>query len=99
MISDREIIQKLFSPHLEVLCPLWVEPVPQFKDHLVEDDRVDLLAQLHQDEPVAEPELLHHNGNVAPIRRLRASTEDEVAGISGEDSDHPEAEEDTGPES
>ena len=65
----------------------------------MEDDGVDLLAQLHKDEPVTEPELLHHDGNVAPIRRLRASTEDEVAGILGEDGDQPEAEEDSGPES
>ena len=51
----------------------------------MEDDGVDLLAQLHQDEPVAEPELLHHDGNVASVRRLGAPAEDEVARIPGED--------------
>ena len=53
----------------------------------MEDDGVDLLAKLHQDEPVAEPELLHHDGNVASVRRLGAPAEDEVARIPGEDGD------------
>ena len=58
----------------------------------MEDGRVDLFAKLHQDEPVPEAELLHHDGNVAPIGTLRTSTEDEVARVLGEDSDQPETE-------
>ena len=35
-----------------------VLPVPEVDNEVVEDDRTDVLADLHQDEPVAEPELL-----------------------------------------
>ena len=82
------------SPHLEVevVRPLGVQPVPELENHLMEDGRVDLFAQLHQDEPVSEAELLHHDGDVAPIGTLGTSTEDQVARVLGEDSDQPEAE-------
>ena len=62
----------------------------------MEDDGVDLLAKLHQDEPVAEPELLHHDGNVASVRRLGAPAEDEVARIPGEDGDDDDDDDDDG---
>ena len=82
------------SPHLEVevVRSLGVKPVSELENNLMEDGRVDLLAQLHHDEPVPEAELLHHDGDVAPIGTLRASTEDQVARVLGEDSDQPEAE-------
>ena len=82
------------SPHLEVevVRPLRVKPVSELENNLMEDGRVDLLAQLHHDEPVPEAELLHHDGDVAPIGTFGASTEDQVARVLGEDSDQPEAE-------
>ena len=82
------------SPHLEVevVRPLGVQPVSELENHLMEDRRVDLFAKLHHDEPVPEAELLHHDGDVAPIGTLRASTEDQVARVLGEDSDQPETE-------
>ena len=82
------------SPHLEVevVRPLGVKPVPDIENHLMEDGRVDLFAKLHQDEPVPEAELLHHDGDVAPIGTLGTSTKDEIARVLGEDSDQPEAE-------
>ena len=82
------------SPHLkvEVVRPLRVKPVSELENNLMEDGRVDLFAQLHQDEPVPEAELLHHDGDVAPIGTFGASTEDQVARVLGEDSDQPEAE-------
>ena len=82
------------SPHLEVevVRPLGVQPVPELENHLMEDGRVDLFAQLHQDEPVSEAELLHHDGDVAPIGTLGTSTEDQVARVLREDCNQPEAE-------
>ena len=82
------------SPHLEVevVRSLGVKPVPELENHLMEDGRVDLFAKLHHDEPVSEAELLHHDGDVAPIGTLGTSTEDQVARVLGEDSDQPETE-------
>ena len=82
------------SPHLEVevVRPLRVQPVSELENNLMEDGRVDLFAKLHHDEPVPEAELLHHDGDVAPIGTLGTSTEDQVARVLGEDSDQPETE-------
>ena len=82
------------SPHLkvEVVRPLRVKPVSELENNLMEDGRVDLFAQLHQDEPVPKAELLHHDGDVAPIGTFGTSTEDQVARVLGEDCDQPETE-------
>ena len=82
------------SPHLEVevVRPLRVQPVSELENNLMEDGRVDLFAKLHHDEPVPEAELLHHDGDVAPIGTLRTSTEDEVARVLREDCNQPETE-------
>ena len=82
------------SPHLEVevVRSLGVKPVPELENNLMEDGRVDLFAQLHQDEPVPEAELLHHDGDVAPIGTFGTSTEDEVARVLREDCNQPETE-------
>ena len=75
------------SPHLEVevVRPLRVKSVPELENNLMEDGRVDLFAQLHQDEPVPELELLHHEPDVLPPAGLGTATEHEHSGCSGED--------------
>ena len=82
------------SPHLEVevVRPLRVKSVPELENNLMEDGRVDLFAQLHQDEPVPKAELLHHDCDVAPIGTLGTSAEDQVARVLREDCDQPETE-------
>jgi hypothetical protein len=37
-----------------------VSPVPEVNDEVMEYGLVHVLAQLHQDEPVSEPQLFHH---------------------------------------
>jgi len=70
----------------------------QVKDELVEDNWVHVLAQLHQNEPVAEPESVHHNRDINTAGTFSAAAEDEKAAVSGEDSGCSEREENTGPD-
>ena len=39
-------------------------PVTEINDQIMEDLRVHVLAELHQDEPVPEPELVHDQSHV-----------------------------------
>jgi len=64
---------------------------------MVEYLRVHVLAELHHDEPVSEPELGHDQADVFSSVGLRAATEHQEAGVAGYYGDNPEAEEDGGP--
>ena len=49
----------------------------------MEDLRMHVLAQLHQDEPVAEPELVHDQGHIFSSARFGPTTEYKIPRISG----------------
>merc|ERR1712079_173908 len=68
-------------PHLQVLRPLGVHSVSEVRDQVMEHHGVHVLAELHQNEPVTKPELLHHNCNIPPVTGLGPSTEPEIARI------------------
>ena len=53
-------ISNLHSPEYKI-------PVSQILHEVMENHRVHVLGELHQDEPVAEPELLHHDGHITSI--------------------------------
>ena len=57
-------------------------PVTEINDQIMEDLRVHVLAELHQDEPVSEPELVHDQSHVFSPAGLGAATEHQIPGIS-----------------
>jgi len=73
-------------------------PLFQVEDELVEDNWVHILAQLHQNEPVAEPESVHHDRDINTAGTFSAAAEDEEATVSGKDSGCSERKEDAGPD-
>ena len=52
---------------------------------MVEYLRVHVLAELHHDEPVSEPELGHDQADVFSSVGLRAATEHQEAGVAEEE--------------
>ena len=60
-------------------------PVSEVYNKFMEDLRVHVLADLHEQEPVAKPEFLHDHRHVLSPRWLGSTTEHEVARLSGEE--------------
>ena len=58
-----------------------VLPVSQVDDQVVEDLRAHVLAELHQDEPVPEPEVLHDGHHVVAAAGLGSAAEHEVSRV------------------
>ena len=66
---------------MEVGGALGVQLVPEIEDDVVEDGGVDVLGQLHEDEPVAIVALPQHGGDVVAVHRLDAVAEEQVAHV------------------
>ena len=57
-------------------------PWCEVEDQMVEYLRMHVLAELHHDEPVSEPELGHDQADVFSSVGLRAATEHQEAGVA-----------------
>ena len=80
MTVFRPVLHLLHSI-LEVGGALGVELVPEVEDDVVEDGGVDVLGQLHQDEPVTVVALPQHRVDVVAVHRLDAVAEEQVAHV------------------
>ena len=69
--------------HLPVSGIIKNIPVTEINDQIVEDLRMHVLAQLHQDEPVSEPELVHDQGHIFSSTGFGPTTEYKIPRISG----------------
>ena len=58
---------------------------------------MNVLAKLHQDEPVSKVEFLHDDLDVVQVAGLGPTAEDKNTRCPGDDGDDSEAEEDAGP--
>ena len=59
-------------------------PVTEVLHEVVEDLGVHVLAELHQNEPVAEPESVHHDRDINTAGTFSAAAEDKKAAVSEE---------------
>ena len=66
---------------MEVGGALGVQLVPEIEDDVVEDGWVDVLGQLHEDEPVAVVALPQHGGDVVAVHGLDTVAEEQVADV------------------
>jgi len=82
---------------LEVGGAFGVQPLPEIEDDFVEDGGVDVLGQLHEDEPVAVVALPEHGGDVVAVHGLDAVAEEQVADVLARHGQHPDHEVDGGP--
>ena len=60
---------------LEVGSALGIQLVPEIQNDIVEDGGVNVLGQLHEDEPVAIVALIHHGGDVIAVHGPDAAAE------------------------
>ena len=74
---------------MEVGGALGVQLVPEIEDDVVEDGWVDVLGQLHEDEPVAIVALPQHGGDVVAVHGLDAVAEEQVADVLARHGHHP----------
>ena len=84
----RPVLHLLHSI-LEVGGALGVELVPEVEDDVVEDGGVDVLGQLHEDEPVAVVALPQHRVDVVAVHRLDAVAEEQVAHVLARHGNNP----------
>ena len=74
---------------LEVGCALGVQLVPEIEDDVVEDGGVDVLGQLHENEPVPIVTLPQHGGDVVAVHGLNPVAEEQVANVLARHRHHP----------
>ena len=60
---------------------LCLSPVLEVHNEVMEDLRVHVLGELHEDEPVSEPEVVHDEPNVMTAAGLGSAAEHEVSRV------------------
>ena len=72
--------------------------VPEVEDELVVDGRVDVLGQLHEEEPVAVVDVVDDAPDVDLVVGLGPVAQQHGAAVGGGEADHPEDHVDAGPD-
>jgi len=85
-------------PYRNTVINVTDHSVLEVDDEVVEDGGVDVLGQLHQDEVVSEPALLHHRGDIAALVRTAAAAKHQKTSARRCHEGDSEAEEDPGPD-
>ena len=60
---------------------LCLSPVLEVHNEVMEDLRVHVLGELHEDEPVSEPEVVHDEAHVVAAAGLGSAAEHEVSRV------------------
>ena len=74
---------------LEVGSALGIQLVPEIQNDIVEDGGVNVLGQLHEDEPVAIVALPQHGGDIVAVHGLDTVAEEQVADVLARHRHHP----------
>ena len=67
--------------HAILALLLCLSPVLEVHNEVMEDLRVHVLGELHEDEPVSEPEVVHDEAHVVAAAGLGSAAEHEVSRV------------------